>query len=146
VSKDNLPSKTSAAEALELRLDKLPALDLTDVVERTMSRIINAASPEEAAANPESQGLRDLAGRTIVVHDILGCLPSTMKTGPSRYIVLDCTDTESGERLTTTTGSVYAVGTALRYWEMGWFPATFRVVELESASNPGQSSLWLVKA
>lgn len=146
MSKDNLPEKTSAVEALELRLDKLPALDVIDVVERTMTRIINATTPEEAAANPEAMGLRDFAGRTIVVYDVAGALPSTMKTGPSRYVVLDCADPETGERFTCTTGSNYAMGTALRYWEAGWFPAIFRVVELESASNPGQTSLWLVRA
>lgn len=142
----NLPAHSSASEALEARLDALPALEVDDVVERTLERILGAQSPEEAAANPEAMGLRDWAGKTIVVNALSGCLPSSMKTGPSRYIILDCTDPSSGERFSVTTGGAYAMATALKYWEAGWFPATFRVVELESASNPGQTSVWLVKA
>ena len=146
MTKDNLPEKGSASNELELRLDKVPALDVADVIERSMERILSAETPEEAAANPEAMGLRDWSGKAIIVNTVAGCLPSQLKTGPSRYIILDCTDPATGERFSVTTGGAYAMATALRFWEAGWFPATFKVVELESASNPGQSSVWLVKA
>jgi len=145
MSSTKLPERPSGGQSLELKLDKLPALDVTDVVERSMERILGAETPEEAAANPEAMGLRDLSGKRVIVNDVAGALPSQMKTGPSRYVVLDCTDPETGERFSVTTGGAYAMATALRFWEAGWFPATFRVVELESASNPGQTSVWLVK-
>jgi hypothetical protein len=146
MSNTKIPEKLVAGQSLERYLDQLPALDVTDVVERSMDRILNATSPEEAAANPEAMGLRDWAGKKLVVYGVAGALPSQLKTGPSRYIVLDCADPETGERFSVTTGGAYAMATALKYWEAGWYPERFRVVELESASNPGQTSLWLVKA
>lgn len=142
----NLPATTDAVEALEARMDNLPALDTVAVVERTLNRILNASTAADIFANPESQGLRDWAGRTIIVNSVAGCLQSSKKGALSRYVVLDCTDPETGEAFAATTGSLFAVTAALRAAEAGVLPATLRVVELESASNPGQTSVWLVKA
>ena len=143
---NNLPATTSAVEALEARLDNIPALDTSEVVERTLSRILNGDNAEAIFANPESVGLRDRAGSVIILNAVAGCLPSKMKSGLSRYVVLDCTDPETGEQFAATTGSLYAASAALRAQEAGLLPQTLRVVELESASNPGQTSVWLVKA
>ena len=52
MTSNNLPEKLSAAEALEERLDQLPALDTTEVVERTLNRILNGATAEAIFANP----------------------------------------------------------------------------------------------
>jgi hypothetical protein len=146
VTTPNLPEKLSAAEALEERLDQLPALDTTEVVERTLNRILNGGTAEAIFANPESVGLRDRSGSVIILNAVAGCLPSKMKSGLSRYVVLDCTDPETGESFAATTGSLYAVAAALRAAAAGLLPQRLRVVELESASNPGQTSVWLVKA
>ena len=143
---DNLPVTASAAEALEERLDQLPALDTTEVVERTLERILAATTAEAIFSNPESVGLRDRAGSVIIVNKVVGCLPSKMKSGLSRYVVLDCTDPDTGENFAATTGSLYATAAALKAAEQGLLPQALRVVELESASNPGQTSVWLVKA
>lgn len=142
----NLPEKPSVNQALEAKLDSLPALDTTEVVERTLSRILNAEGADEIFANPESQGLADWSGKVIIVDGLAGCLPSTKKGPLSRYIVLECTDPETGEHFAATSGGTYVVAAALRAAEQGLYPITVRVVELESASNPGQTSLWLVKA
>lgn len=142
----NLPAKTTTAGDLEVRMDALPALDTTEVVERTLSRILDATEAAAIFANPESQGLRDWAGKVIVVNDVAGCLPTSVKNGAlSRYLVLDCTDPDTGQVFAATTGGTYAVAAALRAKEMGLLPRRLRVLELESASNPGQTSLWLVE-
>ena len=146
MTSNNLPERVSAADQLEEKLDQLPALDTTEVVERTLRRILNGESAEAIFANPESAGLRDMAGRVIIVNAVAGCLPSKMKSGLSRYVVLDCTDPDTGESFAATTGSMYAVASALRAAAAGLLPQRLRVVELESASNPGQTSVWLVKA
>ncbi len=131
-------------DALEERLDHLPALDTSEVVERTLARILTATDAESIFADPESQGLRDWAGREIILEDVVGCLPSSAKGGLSRYLVLDCTDPYTGVRFAATTGGTYTVSAALRAKELGLLPLRVRVVELESASNPGQTSVWLV--
>ena len=142
----NLPATIDQVGALESRMDSLPALDTATVVERTLSRILNATAAADIFANPESQGLRDWSGKVIVVNAVAGCLPSNKKGALSRYLVLDCVDPETGEAFAATTGSLYACSAALRAAEVGALPATLRVVELESASNPGQTSVWLVRA
>lgn len=146
MTKDMLPASTDRIGQLEERMDNLPAMETAQVVERTLGRILNATDASAIFANPESQGLRDWAGRTIVLNDVAGCLPSSKKGALSRYIVLDCTDPDTGEQFAATTGSTYAVTAALRAKELGLLPQKLRVVELESASNPGQMSVWLVKA
>jgi hypothetical protein len=133
-------------EDIEARMDTLPAMDVTEVVERTLERILNASSAEAIFADPDTAGLRDYTGHVIILNDIIGCLPSTKKGPLSRYVVLDCTDTLTGEQFVATTGSLYAASAALRAKEAGILPQKLKVVELESASNPGQTSLWLVKA
>lgn len=142
----NLPIAGDRMADIEQRMDALPAMNTAQVVERTLTRILNASQAEEIFANPESQGLRDWAGRVIVLNNVAGCLESTKKGPLSRYLVLDCTDPETGVMFAATTGSTYAVTAALRAKELGLLPQRLRVVELESTANPGQTSLWLVKA
>jgi hypothetical protein len=141
-----LPVPASSMSALEDRLDELPALDTAEVVERTLARILSAEDAATIFADPEAMGLRDLVGREVELVGIAGCLPSRHGQGPSRYLVLECADPATGERFAVTTGSVYAMAAAVRAWEAGLLPQRVRVVELESASNPGQTSTWLVKA
>ncbi len=140
----NIPAATSHVDDMERRLDSLPALDTTEVVERTLERILGAEKVEAIFRSPESQGLRDWAGREIILMRVAGCLPSTAKGGLSRYVVLECTDPATGEVFAATTGGMFAVAAALRAAEQRLLPQRLRVVELGSASNPGQSSVWLV--
>jgi len=146
VTTPNLPEPSAAALALEERLDALPDLDTTEVTDRTLARILGATTAEEIFSNPEASGLRDRAGSVIILNKVVGCLPTKMKSGLSRYVVLDCTDPDTGEVFAATTGSLYAVAAALKAAEQGLLPQRLRVVELESAANPGQTSVWLVKA
>lgn len=143
---DNLPSTTAGSDALLAKLDNLPALSVDDVIERTLTRALSAGTAEEVLSNPEAMGLRDLVGQTVIVNGIDGWLPSDIKGGLGRYVVLSCTDPETGERFTATTGSPYVITRALRLAELDALPQLVRVVELESKSNPNQSSLWIVAA
>ena len=146
MSPTDLPAKASATEALEQRMDRLPALDTSEVVERTIGRMLNATTADALFASPEAAGLRDYAGQVVELVDVIGCLPSTKKGALSRYLVLTINDLETGEQVAVTTGALNACTAALRAKELGLLPRKLRVLELESASNPGQSSLWLVNA
>ena len=144
-SDTTVPATVDVVGALETRMDALPALDTSEVTERTLSRMMDATTLETLFASPESSGLADYAGRVITLEAVVGCLPSTKRGALTRYLVLSCTDNETGERVTLTTGSLYAATAALRAHELGLLPAQLRVLELESVANPGQTSLWLVK-
>jgi hypothetical protein len=85
-------------------------------------------------------------GENVIIVGIDGWLPSDIKSGLGRYIVLSCIDPATGEHFTATTGSPYVITRALRLAELGALPVEVRVVELESKSNPNQSSLWIVAA
>jgi hypothetical protein len=139
------PASATAGNALELKLDQLPALSIDEVVERTLTKTLNATTAEDVLADPEAVGLGDYAGKVLTLLAVAGALPSAYKTGPSRFIVVDCIDNETGGRFSATCGSPYVISRALRLAELGLLPAQVRVVELESTANPGQSSLWLVK-
>ncbi|MHB8506286.1 MAG: hypothetical protein ACYDEN_11330 [Acidimicrobiales bacterium] len=139
----NLP--VVATQAMEARLDRLPALDVEDVIERTLTRTLSATTAEEVLADPEARGLRDFVGRVITITGVAGALPSRYDTGLSRYLVVDVEDETTGTKGVVTVGSPFVAARVLRLVELGALPARVRVVELESASNPGQASLWITK-
>lgn len=143
-TRPNLPEP--AIRALDAGLEKLPAMSVDDVIERSLAATLNAGTVDDVLADPESRGLRDLAGRVVTLHGILGALPSSKKGPLNRYVVLDVEDEATGERGAASTGSLYVVARALRLLELDAYPVKVRVVELESTANPGQSSLWITKA
>jgi hypothetical protein len=146
VPSSNLPDTVDAYTELETQLDSLPVFDLEALSEHTLARLLGASTDEEALRDPTAMGLGEFADRVIVVHAITGALPSSFDTGPTRYIVLDVTDPETGERYSVSCGSPYVMAAAFNLARRGSLPATVRVLEKESANNPNKSSLWLVKA
>lgn len=144
--KDNLPDVVSPYDELEAQLDALPVFDLEELSERTLHNLLTAATDEEALRDPHAQGLGDFADRVIILHAIMGALPSSFETGPTRYIVMDIVDPDTGERHAVSCGSPYVMATAFNLAGRGSLPATVRVLELESKNNSNKSSLWLVKA
>lgn len=119
--------------------------DVEQLAERSIERAMNAATPEELLADPESGGLRDLAGQAITITAVLGIMPSTIKDG-DYYIVFEAATPPNGELSILTTGSRFAAARIATLAAKGWLPRAVRVVELESTANKGQSSLWVVDA
>jgi len=116
-----------------------------DMVERSLQRMMSAESVEELLANPEAAGLRDYSGKVLLFTAVTGILPSGIRPG-EYYCIVEATDERTGQSLTLTTGSPYAGGRLAVAQAKGWLPRRMRVLEMESASNPGQSSLWVVDA
>lgn len=116
-----------------------------DLVARTIERILHAETPEQALADPDAQGVRDLVGQIVILRELVGIMPSAIREG-DWYVVLEAANVVTGQVITLTSGSVYVVAAAAKMHRQGWLPRPVRIVELESASNPGQSSLWLVDA
>lgn len=135
----------SVAGPLEHWMDQLPALSIEEVVERTLTRTLMAATADDVLANPEAMGLEALSGEVVSILGISGCLPSRHKGGLSRYLVLDLERETTGEKVSVTCGSPYVVSRVFRLAELGALPARVRVLALDSSANPGQTSLWLVK-
>ena len=119
--------------------------DIEALVEASMLKILTAESVEELLANPETASLRDYSGKVLTFTDVTGILPSQIRQG-DYYCIVEAIDEGSGQRLTLTTGSPYAGGRLAVAKAKGWLPRRMRVLEMESASNPGQSSLWVVDA
>lgn len=116
--------------------------DMGAIAERTISRTMAAETPEQLLADPEAGGLRDHVGEVLTITQVLGIAPSAL-AGGGYYIIFEATKPD-GEILTLTTGSQFAASRIAMLAAKGWLPRTIRVVELESTSNPGQSSLWIV--
>lgn len=142
--KDNLPDVVSPYDELEMQLDALPVFDLEELSERTLHNLLTASTDDEALRNPSAMGLGQFADQVIILQAIIGCLPSSFDSGPTRYIVMDITDPETGERHAVSCGSPYVMATAFNLAARGSLPATVRVLELESKNNSNKSSLWLV--
>ena len=125
-------------------LAHLPILtNIEELAERSIQRILDAKSPEEALADPDAIGVKDIVGRVVILTGIIGILPSNYHAG-DYYIILEAKVPGTGAVITLTTGSPYVAARAVKCQREGWLPRPVRVVELESQSNPGQSSLWIV--
>ena len=120
-------------------------VDAEELIAASMDRIMNATTPEELLANPDSAGLRDLTGDVIEVTNVTGIMPSTLRPG-DYYLIFEAIIKPGAPPTTLTTGSPYAAGRIAKCYREGWLPRFMRVVQLESSTNPGQSSLWVVDA
>ena len=119
--------------------------DTASLIERSLNRIMNATTAEEALSDPESAGLRDYSGKVITIVGVVGIMPSAIKTSDF-YLIFEARTKVGGGVETLTTGSPYAASRIIKCAAEGWLPRRVLVMELESTSNPGQSSLWIVDA
>lgn len=115
------------------------------LIERSMERIMNATTAEEALSSPDSMGLRDLTGETIILEGVIAISPSAIDPS-AYYLIFEARRSPGGAIETMTTGSPFAAGRIVKCAREGWLPRAVRVLQLESASNPGQASLWVVDA
>jgi hypothetical protein len=141
--KTELVQPGTAAAALDAMILALPDLESDDLHERSLSRVLNATTSEEAFPSPELAGFDDLAGRDLVLRDIVGYLPSRFAEG-QKYLVYEVLDESTGELVMVASGSPYIAAGALQAKSKGMLPAPVRFVALESRSKPGQESHWLV--
>lgn len=145
MSSSEIPARAEIVFSPPKWLAGIPVIDdTTDIEERTLARIMAAQSPEELLANPESIGLRDRVGQCLTFHRVEGLLPSTIRPGDFYGLIEAVTD--DGELVSVTTGSPYALGRIVKAHLAGWLPRRMKVVELESTTHPGQSSLWVIDA
>lgn len=137
---------TTALDTPPAYLSGLPIIvDMSEMIERSLARTLSATTPEQALADPDSVGLRELSGKVITITGVVGILPSA-HAGASHYLVFEAITKPTGEIETLTTGSPYAASRIVKCYKEGWLPRRMRVLELESTSNPGQSSLWVTDA
>jgi len=145
VPNSNLPEVTNPYADLESRLDQLPVFDIEELQARTIVRILSASSLNEVLADPTAQGLADYADQVVYLVAIAGALPSAYDTGPTRYMVMDIADPQTGEHHMVTTGSPYVMAAAFKAADLGELPCLVRVLQLESKNNAGRTSHWIVK-
>ena len=141
--KGGLVSPADAAAELDVMIEALPDLENEDLMERTLSRTLNATEIVDIFANPELEGFLNLIDHDLVLNDVLGHLPSRFAEG-QRYLVYDVLDESTGEKLTVASGSPYVASSALRAKFLGKLPVECRALALDSREKPGQQSLWLV--
>jgi len=139
-------ARTEVLPAVPAMLEGIPILSGgDDLIERTMDRLLNAATPEEMLADPDAYGIQDIAGQVITLTKIVGIAPSTIR-GRDWYIVLEALVGTPGRIVTLTTGSEFATAAAVGLHRKGFLPRRVRIVQLESATAPGNFSLWFVDA
>lgn len=127
-------------------LANIPVItDPEQITIATLERTMAAETAEELFADPDSGSLRDLVGQIITITDVLGILPSAYGEG-RYYIVFTATEADGKAPITLSTGSPYAASRIAAAKAKGFLPRRVRVIELESASNPGQASLWVTDA
>ncbi len=145
------PSPVKRGEVVEYiappkYLANIPIItDPEQIMVATIERTLAATTPEQLLSDPDSGSLRDLVGQIITVTGVLGIMPSKYANTPYYLVFLAILGDETVPS-TLSTGSPYAASRIATLCARGWAPRRVRVLELESASNPGQSSLWVVDA
>jgi hypothetical protein len=105
-------------------------------MERIMEQILTAQSWEDLDAPWTVSKADQLAGR------ILRCSgvqrrPSDFREGMGFFLVLDCADTKTGEKMVVTTSATAIIGQIVLAYAKGWFPCFIEFVVAERPTERG---------
>lgn len=107
-----------------------------DAVARIVEQILSAETPEELNKPWDSDGMRDLDGQVLTIHD-MHKLPSDYRGGLGVYLSCRCTLHSTGETKQLSTGSVNAVSQLVSLYVMKGLPRTVMVRRAERQSRNG---------
>jgi hypothetical protein len=138
-------------ETVKDLMPHLAALEVPDDPEGSalaiVQRILSAPSAEAALSQPRAVGAREVLGRDLRV-DRVRIAPSDFGVdgGIGVYALLDCVDTETGERMTVTCGALNVLAQLEVLVREQALPAEVRIVESARPTRAGYRPLWLEAA
>lgn len=113
----------------------IPAEDSSGT-ERILAQILAATSWESLDDPWESSKAEDLAGKILRL-DHAERRPSDFREGLGMFLVLHCTDTETGEAKVVTTSAVSIIGQVTRAYALGALPLYVEFVISARATQRG---------
>jgi len=105
-------------------------------VEGILAQLLSAETVDDLNAPWETTNGRSLAGRTLVIRDIIR-RPSSFAEGPQLFLVVQSADRKTGEELTWTTSALAVILQLAVAYVMGMFPLQAEVVVAERPTERG---------
>jgi hypothetical protein len=149
---DNTPSGTDVAVIPQMSSELVKTFaamammipsETTDALDSIIGQILNSPSWEQLADPWETANVDKLKGRVLRV-DQLTRRPSQFKDGLGVFLVVNATDTRSGEALVFTTSSMSVVAQLVKAHVAGWLPLYVELVVAERATEAGYKPHHLV--
>ena len=132
---DVLDSQPALRQAFMMMLVEVPEPS-DDAAASIVGAILAAEDVDDLDKPWDSEGMRPLAGRVIVVNEITR-RPSDYADGLGVYLGCDCTLEATGEKLFVTTGSVSIVAQLVRAFTLGKLPLKVIPTEAKKPSANG---------
>jgi hypothetical protein len=104
--------------------------------ERIVGALLNAKTLDDLNAPWEASKAERLVG-TVLRLDAATRRPSDFKQGLGVFLVLHCTDTRTGEKVTVTTGAVSVVAQVVNLYATNKIPAYIEFVVAERPTEAG---------
>lgn len=105
-------------------------------------RILSAENVEQVLAKSETVEFSQLVGVVITVHGFR-MMPSTIAEGVGAYAVIDFTYEGNETHQITTTSALGVLAQLARTWQLGGFPLTCAVLEIDTGKNGKNNPLYL---
>lgn len=115
---------------------KIPQADTDQAMERIVLQILSAEGPEDLDAPWESNSIKDLAGRVLVVTD-MKLLPSDYESGPKWYLGLDVVLEADGTKSFASCSSISCMAQLAHAYNKGWLPLKVVPRQAERRSSNG---------
>lgn len=100
-------------------------------------QLLAAETPDQLNAPWSGTSGRDLAGRTLLIHDITR-RPSDYDGGPEIFLVVHATDISTGEAVTFTTSALAVLLQLAQAHSHGWLPVTADIVAARKPTKRGR--------
>lgn len=115
---------------------KIPQADSDQAMERIVLQILQAEDPSELDAAWDSNSIKELVGRVLVVND-MKLLPSDYASGPQWYLGLEVTLEATGENGFASCSSISCMAQLAHAYNKGWLPLKVVPRQAERRSRNG---------
>ena len=115
---------------------KIPQADSDQAMERIVLQILQAEDPSELDAAWDSNSIKDLVGRVLVVNG-MKLLPSDYASGPQWYLGLEVTLEATGENSFASCSSISCMAQLAHAYNKGWLPLKVVPRQAERKSQNG---------
>lgn len=131
-----LPDKYVKLREMMADAESRAAMSPEEIQHSMVERILNAATIDEVFAIQEARHARDLLGVPIEVVDFK-FNESDFEAGAKYYVVLDCYDVETGDKMAVTCGGATVVAQLYQLGHLGAFPIKVKFSQSKRPTKQG---------
>lgn len=131
-----IPEKFARLQAMMKDAGERASMDPEEIQRSILEKILGAATIDEVFAVQEARHARDLLGIPLEVTDFR-FNESDFTEGSKYYVVLDCYDVETGDKMAVTCGGATVVAQLYQLQHLGAFPIKIKFTQPNRPTKQG---------